>query len=54
MSFLQMLKKLINSPEAKHLILLGHFNKMPQSLLELVGSFSRSVNEGDSNPLVGI
>ena len=49
-----LLKMLLDSAETILLIFLGHFDEITQTFLEFLGSFSRSLNKTDPNPLVGI
>lgn len=49
-----MLVMFLNSAESVLLILLGHFDEVAQAFLELLGSFSGTVNKTDPDPLVGV
>jgi hypothetical protein len=47
LSFWEVLKVLLNPAKSKHLILLSHLDKIPQSFFEFFGALSGPVNEGD-------
>jgi hypothetical protein len=40
---------LFDSPEPECLILLRHFDEVPQALLEFVRTFARRIDEGDAD-----
>jgi hypothetical protein len=49
-----MLVMFFNTAKAEGLVLLRHFNKMPQALFEFLGTISRPIDEGDANAFVGV